>query len=371
MFLKKTAIALAAILATAGTARAETVPVLVPITGFLSLEGTAQRNGAVMAIDTLGDAAGLSTEVTDTGTSPEGAVTALRRALAGEPSAAIASMLGTQMLAMIPIADRAGVPLLTVSGTAKITELGSENVFRFFPGDSVVKVAQARYAVEELGAKRPALLYQTTAYGQSGAAHLKRILADLGAPLVFEEGIDISVKDMLPVLTRMQADEPDMLLLHLHSGSTALVIRQARDSGNTIPVVAGSAMHQPTTAALLEPAQLKGVCAESASSPISETAGPVADFTAAYRKRFGSEPDAFALAQYDGAAMLVAARSSGATNAAEVRDWLASNSFDGLAMTYKSDGKGNMAHDAVVVCYDGESRVPSIARRYGNVDGVN
>lgn len=370
MFLKKAVFAAAILFAALGAARAETVPVLVPITGFLSLEGTAQRNGAVLAIDTLGKDAALATDVTDTGTSPEGAVTALRRALSGTPSAAIAPMLGTQMLAMIPIADRAGLPLLTVSGTAKITELGSANVFRFFPGDSVVKVAHARYAIEELGAKRPALLYQTTAYGQSGAAHLKRILTELGAPPVFEEAIDISVKDMLPVLTRMQAAEPDSLLLHLHSGSTALVIRQARESGYGIPVVAGSAMHQPTTAALLDPAQLSGVCAESASSPISEPEGPIADFTAAYRARFSTDPDAFALAQYDGAAMLVAAKQAGATGPAEVRDWLAANRHEGLAMTYKSDGKGNMAHDAVIVCYDGRSRVPAIVKRYANIDGV-
>ena len=69
--------------------------------------------------------------------------------------------------------------------------------------------------------------------------------------------------------------------------------------------------------------------------------------------------------------MLVAARAAGAKSAADVRDWLASNSFEGLAMTYKSDGKGNMAHDAVVVCYDGRTRVPALARRYENVDGVN
>ena len=315
MFLKSAAVALTALLATSLNAKAETIPVLVPITGFLSLEGTSQRNGAVLAIERYGKDLDLDAEVTDTGTSPEGAVTALRRALEDEPSAAVASMLGTQMLAMLPIAGRAGVPLLTVSGTAKITELGIPWVFRFFPGDRVVKVAQARYAVEELGAKRPALLYQTTAYGQSGAEHLRR----------------------------MQEANPDLILLHLHSGSTALVIRQARDQNIALPILAGSAMHQPTTAALLEPKQLAGVCAESASSPISEPEGPVEDFTAEYRARFGTEPDAFALAQYDGAAMMIAARNSGARTAKEVRDWLAGNSYDGLAMTYKSDGKGNMA----------------------------
>ena len=48
----------------------------------------------------------------------------------------------------------------------------------------------------------------------------------------------------------------------------------------------------------------------------------------------------------------------------------AGRSFDGLAMTYKSDGTGNMAHDAVIVCYRGGSRVPAIVRRYENVTGV-
>ena len=39
-------------------------------------------------------------------------------------------------------------------------------------------------------------------------------------------------------------------------------------------------------------------------------------------------------------------------------------------MTYKSDGKGNMAHDALIVCYDGASLVPAVAKRFHNVDGV-
>jgi branched-chain amino acid transport system substrate-binding protein len=33
-------------------------------------------------------------------------------------------------------------------------------------------------------------------------------------------------------------------------------------------------------------------------------------------------------------------------------------------MRYRSDGKGNMAHDAVIVCFDGKSRAPAIVERY-------
>jgi branched-chain amino acid transport system substrate-binding protein len=356
-----------------GSALAESVdiPILVPITGFISLEGTAQRNGAVQALETPPAGVSVSYEVSDTSTSPEVAVNALRRAISkGKPVAAAASIFGTQMLAMLPIAKRAGLPLITVSGTAKLTELGNPYIFRFFPGDAVVKVAHARYAVEELGAKRPAIIYQTTSYGQSGRAELARILTKLGAPPVFEEALSVKVKDMLPAITRARAAKADMLLLHLHSGSTALVVRRARGAGWDVPIVAGSAMHQPTTAALLRPAELKGVCAESASSPISESTADVKAFTAEFRKRFKTEPDAFALGQYDGIRMVLAALKDGAKDAEGVRAWLSSHTHKGLAMTYKSDGKGNMAHDALILCYDGSGNAPRIVKRYDNVDGV-
>jgi branched-chain amino acid transport system substrate-binding protein len=347
-----------------------TIPVLVPLTGFLSLEGTSQRNGADLALRGAANA-GVSYAVSDTATSPEVAVNALERAMTGDNVVAVvAPMLGTQMLALVPLADEFKVPLVTVSGTAKITELGSPNVYRFFPGDVVVKQAHARYAVEELSIKRPAVVYQTTAYGQSGRAELSRNLTALGIPPVVEEAIAVSVKDMLPVLSKVRAANADALLLHLHAGSTALVIRQARAAGIDIPIVAGSAMHQPQTAALLEPAELAGVCAESGSSPISGGNRDMEDFAKRYRAAFGSEPDAFALGQYDAVQMILAAIHAGARTPATIRSALANNSHDGLAMTYRSDGKGNMAHDAVILCYDGSDRMPDIVKRYENVTGV-
>lgn len=347
------------------------VAVLVPITGFLALEGTAQRNGALMALDSPPEGISVRYDVADTATSPEVAVTALQRALdRSSPVAVAASMFGTQMLAMAPVAQRAGVPLVTVSGTAKITELGHDVVFRFFPTDAVVKVAQARYAVEELGIARPAILYQTTAYGQSGHAHLVGNLEALGVAPVLEEAIDPGVKDLLPALERARAAGADGLLLQLHSGPTALAVRQAHGMGLGLPVVAGSAMHQPSTAALLEPAALKGVCAETAASPAADPRPEVQAFAEAYEQRFGSQPDAFALGQYDGMAMVLAALADGARGPGEVRDWLAGNRYRGLAMEYVSDGTGNMAHDAVIICYDGASRTPAIVKRYDNVDGA-
>ena len=340
------------------------LPVLVPLTGFLSLEGTSQRNGAVLALEDAADL-GIAVEVSDTATAPEVAVTSLLRATS-KPGvvAVVAPMLGTQMLAMLPLAEELGIPLLTVSGTAKITELGNPFVFRFFPGDSVVKQAHARYAVEELGIAKPAIVFQTTAYGQSGHDHLRRQLIALGAPPVVEEALDVSVRDMLPTLSKVRDSGADALLLHLHAGPTALIIRQAAAMGLDLPIIAGSAMHQPATAALLQPRELANVCAESGSSPISASTPQMAEFTQRYRDRFGAEPDAFALGQYDAVTMALAAVADGAASPAAVRDALASRSHDGIAMTYQSDGTGNMAHDAVIICYNGNDRVPAVVKRY-------
>ena len=360
----------ASLLSGAARAGEASVPVLVPLTGFLSLEGTSQRNGAVLALKDAPAGVAVRSDVIDTGTSPEAAVTALERAAGGKVTAVAASMLGTQMLAMLPLAQEYGIPLVTVSGTASITEQGNPWVFRFFPGDAVTKEAHARYVVEELGKKRPAVIYQTTAYGQSGKAHLEQAFKKLGVEPVFEEGVDPAAKDLLPVLTKALAAKPDVLVLHLHSGPTALFIRQAAASGVAVPIVSGSAMHQPSTAALLEPTELKGVCAETAASPISGGSPEVEAFTAAYRKAFNAEPDAFALGQYDGIRMVLEAVRNGAGSAEEVRKALSAGTHQGLAMTYRSDGKGNMAHSAVIVCYDGASRVPAIAKRYDNVTGV-
>jgi branched-chain amino acid transport system substrate-binding protein len=341
------------------------LPVLVPITGVLSLEGTSQRNGALLAIKNAPAGVTVKYDVSDTGTAPEVAVNALERALGRGPvTAVVASMFGPQMLAMMPIALEQKVPLVTVSGTAAITERGNPYIFRFFPGDAVAKVAHVRYAAEELKAKRVALIYQTTAYGQSGRQHIADQVGRLKLELVSEEAIEVQVRDMSPALGKARAANPDVLLIHLHSGPTALLIRQAAAMRLTTPIVAGSAMHQPPTAALLEPAELRGVCAETNASPVSGGTPEMEKFLAQYRREFNTEPDGFALGQYDGVMMVLSAVAGGARNAAEVTRALQTGTHRGLAMTYRSDGRGNMAHSALIVCYDGQSRIPRIAKRY-------
>jgi branched-chain amino acid transport system substrate-binding protein len=361
---------LLALAAPAAAQSPQALPVLVPLTGFVALEGTSQRNGALLAISQMTDVA-FKPEVLDTAATPEAAVNAWARAVGTPPPLAVVGpILGTQMLALLPLAKERDVPLLTISGTARLSDMGVPQLFRFFPSDATVKVAHARYVAEKLGAKRPAVIYQSTAYGQSGREQLAKTFAELKIPPVLEESVAPTVNDLAPALLRAKAANADVLVLHLHAPSTVLAVRQARQLLPGLPIVAGSAMHQPATAALLEPAELKGVCAETAASPIAAATPAMRDFLAAYRAAYNnSDPDAFAAAQYDAVRMLgdvVAAlrRENVAPTPAKVRERLATARYQGVVTTYWSDGKGNMAHEAEIVCFDGSDRVPRPVARY-------
>jgi branched-chain amino acid transport system substrate-binding protein len=341
----------------------------VPLTGFIALEGTSQKNGALLAASRMHDVV-LKPDVLDTASTPEAAVNAWARAVGDPPPVAVVGpILGTQMLALLPLARERDVPLLTISGTARLGTMGVPQFFRFFPSDATVKVAHARYVAEKLGAKRPAVIYQSTAYGQSGREQLAKTFTELKTPPVLEESVAPTINDLTPALLRAKAANADVLVLHLHAPSTVLAVRQARQLLPGLPIVAGSAMHQPATAALLDPAELKGVCAETAASPVAAATPAMQEFLTSYRAAYHSDPDAFAAAQYDAVRMLgdviAGLRHEGtAVTPARVREKLATTRYEGVVTTYRSDGKGDMAHEAEIVCFDGKDRVPRPVERY-------
>jgi branched-chain amino acid transport system substrate-binding protein len=62
--------------------------------------------------------------------------------------------------------------------------------------------------------------------------------------------------------------------------------------------------------------------------------------------------------------MALTLMSKGAKTAEDLRAALQKESYQGVAMTYKSNGHGDLAHDAEIVCWDGTSRIPKIVAQY-------
>ncbi len=347
------------------------LPIVMPITGFLSVEGASQRNGAIMAIEDAPEGVTVDYEIFDTGTSATGAATALERALnSGDAVAVPSTVFGTEMVAMAPIAQEYEVPLLTISGLTKLTHSGNPYIFRFLPNDGEIKVAQVRYAIEELGAKKPALITDNTAYGQGGRGHMEEIIAKMGVEIAYQEEIAFDQHDMTPLVDKINRSGADVIFLHMVSHPMALIVKQARALGVDLPIITSSSMVAPSATALVEPADLKGVCGETPSAPEAAGGPPkIQAWADRYRERFDVEPDGLALAQYDGVAMALAlVAEHDISTAEEMRAALDKGVHEGVAKTYKSNGNGDMAHDADVVCYDGNSRIPTVAKHYSPED---
>ncbi len=358
-----------ALIAPLAVAADYTFPIFAPLTGPGSIEGASQRNGALLAMMREAGGKSLAFEQTDTGGAAEGGVNALEKYSDDKKLIAIvAPPIGAQMMAVLPLGLELKVPMVTVSGTGTVTEQGNPYVFRFYPSDAVAKHVQVRYAVKDLGLKRVAVLFNATAYGQSGMGFIGKYVTRDGGSVVYQEDISLSAKDLSSTVTKVVQAKPDVILLQMHAASGAILLRQLAAVGSRIPVVASTTMALPSAAALLEPEALKGVCAETASVGQKGQSPQMDEFIAAYEKQFSIRPDAFAIQQYDGVAMALAGLRSGAATKPALRDYLAANGYKGLAMTYKTDGKGNMAHSAILICYDGVTRDPKVVARFNDVD---
>ncbi|MDI4237134.1 ABC transporter substrate-binding protein [Bradyrhizobium sp. Arg237L] len=368
----KTAFAAALLLSWSASAEETslTVPIIVPITGLLALEGTSQLNGANLAIAHAPPGLKIKTTTIDSGTAAEGGANALERVV-GDKNVdfAVAPLFGTQVLAMLPVALENKMPILAPTGTGPVTEQGNPYMFRLYPHDAVSKAAHIRYVVEELKLKKAAILYNTTGYGQSGFKYMSEYLSKVGGEVVFSEGVELSAKEISATLAKLKAAKPDVVLIQMHSASIAMVIKQLAAAGIQIPVVGNTTIAMPATAALLQPSDLKGVCAESASWLEKGGSAATDRFLNDYVSKFGAMPDAYAIQQYDGLMMAFTAVKGGAKSPEDVRNYMATSEYQGVAMSYKSDGKGNLAHSAVIVCYDGSSLTPKLVKRYDNVAG--
>ena len=152
-------------------------------------------------------------------------------------------------------------------------------------------------------------------------------------------------------------------MIHTVAPPMALIIKQARSAGLNIPIVTSSSLVEPTATALFEPAELADVCAETPSAPEARNTPAIKAWADAYEalRRSAGRSGARPVRRGEVAMTVIAA---GAHTPERSRAALNTVTYHGVAMTYKSNGHGDMAHDADIVCWDGSSRIPHIAAHY-------
>jgi branched-chain amino acid transport system substrate-binding protein len=350
-----TKLVMAGLLLGAAVAASAADPIVVGLTVSLTTEfalvGLSQQNGAVMAVEELNKAGGVKGRSIklvseDTANSNTVAVNALHRVLREKPVAVLGPVWGTQNLAMEPVIREAQVPIISPTGTRKVTQLGNKYVFRFFTHDGIAKWGQARFAIEKLGAKKPAILTVNDEYGLSGRDIMTRALESAGVKPVAVEAMASGDKDVTGQLRAIQRAGADVLLTQIHPAPIAIVVKQARQLGLAIPHVASNALILPSTLGLVDGADVDGVYVETVIVPAADPSPKIQDWLKRYQARFGKPGDHFALLQYDITYMLARALEEGGPEPTPdaLQQKLRTLKHEGLVTLYESDEEGNLNH---------------------------
>jgi branched-chain amino acid transport system substrate-binding protein len=339
-------------------------------TSGLAILGQRQINSAILATEEWNARGGINGQkiklvIEDSADKTTTAVTALDRVLGKKVCAILGPIYSFQLFAMFPEIKKENVPMLTTSGTRKLTQMDNPWYFRTYPHDGITKRASTLYSIEELKSKRPALMCVTTEYGKSGHELITNILNTKGIATVAETWHEKADKDLTGQLLKIKRAEPDIIISQAHPSDTAILLKQQHDLGINVPHMASSAASMPSVHKLVGTA-MEGIYVEAAALPNFDPDPNIQVWTKKYVAKFKTQPDSFAILYYDTANFLFEAIKAVGPHRTKIRNWLEKNTYKGLAGQYKFDEEHNGAYFAIIVQYhmeDGKA-VPELKKKY-------
>src|SRR6266540_6080648 len=200
-------------------------------------------------------------------------------------------------LSDLPIFEQYKIPQMTNGTNVDITRQGSAYIFRATPAGPAFENTLINYLVSQAGYSKFAIIGDNAAYGKGESAYQAAALKanNLEALAVEEHGVDD--KDFTGQLTKIMAAQPEVLLLADSEVAGGLVAKQARQLGFEGIIAGGVAMG---SAKFLETA---GDAAEgvyfTASYPGNDANDQTKAFAAAFKERWGIDPEFHNANTYD------------------------------------------------------------------------
>lgn len=348
-------------LALAGLSRAA-VPDLIKIGEFASLTGKeaafgqASHRGTLLAIEELNAAGGLLGRklqlVTEDNQSKAGeSATIVKKLISREKVVAIiGEVASSRSLEAAPIAQQAKIPMISPSSTnPKVTELGNY-IFRVCFIDPYQGQALAKFARQTLQVKNVAILTSVSSpYSVGLSKYFREPFTAQGGKVVAEQKYSEGDKDFKAQLTAIKAAAPDAILASGYYTEAALICKQARDLGLTMPIIGGDGWEAPELIAVGGKA-VEGTYYTTHFAPVIPT--PEAQgFVKRYQARWRDLPDAMAALGYDAVMVLAdAIRRAGTTESAKLRDAIAATrDYRAVSGITTLDAKRNASKPAVIL----------------------
>src|SRR5664280_2271805 len=223
-----------------------------PMTGGSATFGVHATQGVNMAIEEFNAAGGATVDGVkttinfvneDDTASPEvGASAAQKLINQDKVIGIIGPVMSKVALAVAPIAQAAGVPMISPTSTNLGVTLVGDYIFRACFIDSFQGTVMANYVWNTLKLKTAAVLYDNgNDYNKGLAEFFKAGFEKLGGKIVAFEAFtdEATTVDYKAQLTNIKAANPEFLYLPNYYGSVALQLKQARDMGLNVPAGGG------------------------------------------------------------------------------------------------------------------------------------
>lgn len=213
------------------------IGVVASLNGDLKPWGTDSEKGARLAAEQFNAAGGLNGKqvelvIEDSRSLPEAGKTAAEK-LMSEGVLGIVGEIASGITAQIgQAAFEKGVPVVTPGATrVDIADIGA-NIFRVCYIDDFQGPVMAKFAYEERGKRRIAIMTDVKQpYSKGLSESFKRHFIELGGEIVDEQNYESGQTQFTGQLTNIKAKNPDGLFLSGYFNEVGPIARQAREVG--------------------------------------------------------------------------------------------------------------------------------------------
>ena len=331
------------------------------LTGKEASFGQQSHKGLVLAIEELNAAGGvlgkkLELITEDNQTKSGESATAVKKLISRDKVIAlIGEVASGRSNEAAPIAQAAKIPMIAPAATnPSVTQTG-DYIFRVCFIDPFQGTVMAKFAKDDLKAQKVAILASVSnAYSVGLAKFFKETFVANGGTVVVEKSFSEGDKDFRAQLTAVKATGVDAIFVPSYYTEAALIARQARDLGLTVPLFGGDGWVADELLQIGGEA-LNGCYYSTHFSPENQDPA-VQIFVKKFRTKWaGLNPDAFAALGYDAAFVLVdAIKRAGTTDGPKLRDALAATkNFAGVTGVTNIDANRDASKPAAIIAIKG------------------
>jgi branched-chain amino acid transport system substrate-binding protein len=286
-------------------ARADDAPIRLAVVAELSGSGasvgTLWRDAAHMAADDINAKGGIlghpiALTDYDTQTNPSVSRAVTQKALDAQPYAVIGPVYSGSVKVDLPLTQAAKIAEFTGAAATDITHMGSNTIFRTAFSAENAEPRIARYMVDDLHAKKVAVLWVNDDAGRSTRDGIVAALQKLGATVVADLPSDPGQTSFTADVQKARRAGADAIFVYYHEEENARFLREVRRQGVTVPLVGDTTLMDAQTIKLAG-ADANGVQGHAMLTPEAPIPG-IQDFSKRFQERFHVVPDHNAIQAY-------------------------------------------------------------------------